>query len=250
MNKVVGDNSKTVLITGCNRGIGKAILVKFAQLGYNILACVRQIDADFPSFIADIANENNIQIESFAINLQDEESIRLFTHQLIINKRQIDVLINNAGVVTKGLLLMTSIEHIKEVFQVNFFGQVQLTQGICKLMMHQKHGTIINVCSIGGIDSYPGYTAYGCSKASMCYFTKTMSQELAQYGIRVNGVAPSMTNTRMKEEMGKQAMDEMLHRSAIKRIADPKEIANVVTFLASEESSYVNGQIIRVDGGM
>jgi 3-oxoacyl-[acyl-carrier protein] reductase len=159
-------------------------------------------------------------------------------------------LVNNAGIVTKGLLAMTSIKQLKDVFQVNFFGHVQLTQVISKIMMRQKAGCIINMCSIGGIDAFPAYVSYGCSKAAMTYFTKTLSKELAPYGIRVNGVAPGMAATDMQKQLKGEANDEILHRTAMSRVADPMEIADLVYYLSSPQSSYITGQIIRIDGGM
>lgn len=182
--------------------------------------------------------------------MSEEDKIKKALHTIYKLKLPIDILVNNAGVVTNNLLQMTTMSKLKETFQVNFFGQVQFTQGITKLMMRQRKGVIINMCSIGGMDAYPAYTSYGCSKAAMIYFTKSMAQELAPYNIRVNGIAPSMTDTRMKEEMGEEANKEILERTALGRIAQPTEIANLAYFLASDDSSFINGQIIRIDGGM
>lgn len=125
------------------------------------------------------------------MDLSSEENIKEAIKKIHSTKHRIDVLINNAGVVEKSLLQFTTIKQLKDVFQVNFFGQVQFTQGISRLMMRQRSGIIINMCSIGGMYAYPAYTSYGCGKAAMIYFTKTIAQELAPFGIRVNGIAPA-----------------------------------------------------------
>jgi len=239
-----------ILITGCNRGIGKALAEKFASEGCHIIACVRNPDDAFLEFLSMLEQRYSVSCKAYRMDLSDDESIRQTIKELFSSKVKIDVLINNAGVVAKGVLQMTTMKQLKDVFQVNFFGHVLLTQGISKIMMRQKAGNIINMCSIGGIDAYPAYVSYGCSKAALIYFTKTMSQELAPYGIRVNGIAPSMTDTRMKDEMGAEANEEIMRRTAMKRIADPKEIADLAYYLASDRSSFITGQIIRIDGGM
>ena len=241
---------KTVLITGCNRGIGKAMLTAFAEAGAKVIACTRKEDESFTQYCQELTTKTGSEIIQYHFDLTDEESIKAFISAFYKTKQRVDVLINNAGVVTKGLLQMTPIQKIKDVFQINFFAQVQITQGISKLMMRQKSGIIINMASIGGIDAYPAYVSYGCSKAAMIYFTKTMAQELAPYGIRVNALAPSMVKTDMQVEMGEEANEEIMRRTALKRNADPEEIAKLALFMASDESSFITGQIYRIDGGL
>lgn len=243
-------NVKTLFVTGCNRGIGKAIVKLFAINGYDIIACNRKQDDDFDAFSGMLQKENGVEVQKIYADLSEEQSIKECLTHLLKNKPKIDVMINNAGVVDKGLLQMTPLQKIRDIFQINFFSHVQLIQGISRLMMRQKSGVIINMASIGGIDAYPAYVSYGCSKAAIVYLTKTLSQELAPYGIRVNALAPSMVNTRMKEQMGEEANNEVLRRTALKRNANPEEIAKLALFLASDDSSFINGQIIRIDGGM
>jgi 3-oxoacyl-[acyl-carrier protein] reductase len=191
-----------------------------------------------------------VEIQKSYADLSDEQSIKECLSQILKSKPKIDVMINNAGVVDKGLLQMTPIQKIRDVFQINFFAQVQLIQGISRLMMRQKSGVIINMASIGGIDAYPAYVSYGCSKAAVIYLTKTLAQEFAPYGIRVNALAPSMVKTRMQEQMGEEANEEILRRTALKRNAEPEEIAKLALFVASDDSAFITGQIIRIDGGL
>jgi 3-oxoacyl-[acyl-carrier protein] reductase len=243
-------NSKTLFITGCNRGIGKAIVQLFAEVGYGIIACNRKQDDEFDAFCNSLQSEYGIELQKYYADLSDEQSIKDCLLQLLKNKPRIDVMINNAGVVDKGLLQMTPIQKIREVFQINFFAQVQLIQGISRLMMRQKSGVIINMASVGGIDAYPAYVSYGCSKAAVIYLTKTLAQEFAPYNIRVNALAPSMVKTSMQEQMGEKANDEIIRRTALKRNAEPEEIAKIALFVASDDSSFITGQIIRIDGGL
>ena len=241
---------KTVLITGCNRGIGKAMFETFSAQGCNIIACLRQKNEEFDMLCEEIIQRNGTMITKYYFDMMDEDSIKSTITQIFKSKQRIDIMINNAGVVTKGLLQMTTMKQLHEVFQVNFFAHVQFIQGVSKIMMRQREGVIINMASVGGIDAYPAYISYGCSKAAMIYLTKTLSQELAPYGIRVNALAPSMTDTRMKEQMGAEANEEIMRRTALKRIAQPEEIAKLALFLASDDSSFITGQGVRIDGGL
>ena len=247
------DNSlkgKYVLITGCNRGIGKSILQHFAEKEANIIACVRTVSEDFELLCQNLKNSYAIEVHLFLVDLSDENSIKHFIGELYKSNLSVHILVNNAGVVTKGLLQMTTMKQLKDVFQINFFAQVQITQGVSKLMMRQKTGVIINMASIGGLDAFPAYTSYGCSKSALIYFTKTMSQELSPYHIRVNAVAPSLTDTAMSNQMGEEANAEIMRRTAIKSLVSVDDVAQRGLFLSSDDSSFINGQIIRVDGGM
>lgn len=243
-------SGKTVLITGCNRGIGKATLQKFAMEGANIIACIRRENFSFNKWTQNLSSEYGCEIKTMYCDLNDEESIKSLIRELYTSKQKVDILVNNAGVVTMGMLQMTSMEELKKVFQINFFSHVQLTQGVSKIMMRQKSGVIVNMSSVGCLDAFPAYTAYGCSKAALSYFTRTMAKELAPYNIRVNAVAPGQVLTDMQTELSDAAKDEILSRCAMGRMASPDEIADTILFLSSDRSSFITGQIIRVDGGL
>lgn len=242
--------NKTALITGCNRGIGKAIVRIFAANGANIFACARIETPDFVSFLDEIRSSYGIEIKPIYFDLTNELQMKETLKCLIIDKIEIDILVNNAGVAHGGLLQMTSISKIREVFEVNFFSQLLIIQQVSKLMMRQKSGSIINLSSVVGIDSHPGYSAYGSSKAAIIYATKTLSKELAPYSIRVNAIAPGLTDTDMAIQMEKKAKENLVTGSAFNRLATSEEIANMALFLASDLSTFVNGQVVRVDGGM
>jgi 3-oxoacyl-[acyl-carrier protein] reductase len=241
---------KTALITGVNRGIGLAILKLFVKEGANIIACMRSKDDDFELELQRYALKYNVSLVQCYFDLKDDDSVKEAFHDIYRNKYSIDILVNNAGVVSKGFLQMTKIDSIKEMFQINFFSQILITQYVLKIMQKAKHGSIINMGSIGGIDAHTANLSYGCSKAALMYFTKTLSQEYAQYNIRVNTIAPGMVDTNMAKEMGETANNEILSRCALKRLAKPEEIAQLALFLASDNSSFITGQTIRIDGGM
>lgn len=239
-----------VIITGANRGIGLSMVKKFAIEGWDVIGLLRRIDDSTNMIFQQIADEYNVTIATYQVDLQDELSIKDFAKYVHKNKIGIDVLINNAGAAIGGTMVMSSINAVKDLFQVNFFGPLLLTQYIAKNMMQKRSGSIINICSIAALDGMNGFTAYGCSKAAMGQATKIWASELAQYGIRVNGIAPAAVKTEMASQMDEKTRQMMIGRSFIQRMSEPEEIANIVFFLASDASSPINGQIIRIDGGM
>jgi 3-oxoacyl-[acyl-carrier protein] reductase len=241
---------KVALITGCNSGIGKAIVEIFAQNGASILACARKESEDFIQFINFINTKYNCTIAPLYFDLTNEIELKNRVKQLVSNKKRIDVLVNNAGIAHGGLFHMTSISKIKEVFEINFFSQLLLTQFVSRIMVKHRKGSIINITSIAGIDGLPGYSAYGTSKAAFNYATKTIAKELAEHGVRVNAIAPGLTETKMADLMEYSAKESMINSSAMQRLGKPIEIANTALFLASDLSSFITGQVIRVDGGV
>jgi 3-oxoacyl-[acyl-carrier protein] reductase len=163
----------------------------------------------------------------------------------------VDILVNNAGVIFTALFQMTSVAKMKEVFEINYFSQMLLTQSITKIMTRQKCGRIVNISSSAAIEGNEGRTAYASSKAAMIASTKVMAKELAIYNISVNAIAPGLTETDMMQgSTPKEALEYTLQRISMKRVGKPEEIANVALFLSSELSTYMTGQVLRVDGGM
>lgn len=241
---------KTAVITGCNRGIGKAILERFASDGANIIAVVRHSDETLEKILAQKAIENNVDIKILEMDLSDEESVRDGMRKITLWKLSVDILVNNAGKAAGGFLLTTPIKVVKDVFQVNYFSQLIITQHVVKNMMRKKSGSIIFMSSVLGLDAMGGGAAYGASKAAVALLTKSLAKEVGNFGIRVNAIAPNLINTDMAHQMEEKSFKSMVSASSLDRIGEPGEIASVAAFLASDESSYITGQIIRVDGGM
>lgn len=242
--------NKTAVITGCNRGIGKAIMEVFAANGADIFACVRRESEEFSELIKNLAQNNNVTIVPIYFDFTESEQIKAGTKTIIASKKKIDILVNNAGVGAGSFFQMTSLESMKQIFEINFFSQILFTQGISRYMSRFKSGSIINITSTAGLVGDAGMVSYGSSKASLTFATKTMATELGAVNIRVNAIAPSVTRTDMFEQMEEKARNKQIEASALKRPAEPIEIANVALFFASDFSSFVTGQVLRVDGGL
>ena len=246
----MGDLSgKNVIITGSARGIGRTILELFAENGANIWACARTQNDDFEREMKELSEKHHVWINPVYFDLTDEDSIKKGIQQIIKEKKPIDVLVNNAGMAYGGLFTMTPVSKLKEIFQINYFAQIQIMQLVLRVMMRQKSGSIVNMASIGGIETAAGYLAYGSSKAALIYATKSCSHEVGEYGIRANAIAPGLVETDMGSFKSDEEVQKVLDRSSLHRKADPQEIANCALFLASDKSSFITGQTLIADGG-
>ncbi len=243
--------NKTALITGCNRGIGKAIMTCFARNGADIWACVRKADDAFSHNINRLAEEHGVQITPLYFELTDDEQMKEAFKTVRASKKNVDVLVNNAAVIDVSLFQMTSIDDMRTMFDVNFFAQMKLTQYITRIMVRNGGGSIINLSSSAAIEANAGRCSYAASKAALLTATQVMAKELAGNNIRANVIAPGLTQTDMMQGSTPSAvLEQTLQRISMKRVGQPTEIANVALFLASDQSSYLTGQVIRVDGGM
>lgn len=242
--------NKVVCVTGADGGIGREITKKFAAEGATlILTSIAQSEA-FDVFIAELKTKYQVEVYSFFFDLSDEEAIKVALKNIKALKLKINVLINNAGMPHLAIVPFTKMADVRKVFQVNYFAQLQITQGLLGTMAKDGESVILNAASIAGIDGDPGNAVYGATKACMILFTKVLSKELAPQKIRVNAVAPGLTSTPFADAMGDKAKASMEQISAMSRLATPQEIANTYYFLASKEASFINGQVIRVDGGV
>ena len=242
--------NKTAVITGCSRGIGKEILTTFAKNKSNIIACFRSKTKKNLLLIQEIKKKYKVQITPVFFDLNDEKKIAKRLIPLISNLK-IDILINNAGILSSSLFQMTSVSSMKSMFEVNFFSQMHITQLVLKSMIKNKKGSIINISSTSGIDANIGRLSYASSKAALISATKVISKEVGSYNVRVNAIAPGISKTDMFEKGHSEKIKKIiLEKVSLKRVSEPKEIANVALFLASDLSSYLTGQVIRVDGGM
>ena len=243
--------NKNTVITGCNRGIGKEIVRVFAENGANIWACVREESGTFSKYINNLEQKHSVSINPVYFDLTEEEQIKTGVKTIKETKEPVDILVNNAGEIFTALFQMTSMKKLKEMFEINYFSQMLLMQYISRIMMRQKSGSIINISSSAAIEGNEGRTGYASAKAAMITSTKVLAKELAPYNIRVNAVAPGLTQTEMMESSTPEdALRETLNRICMKRVGQPEEIAKSVLFLASNLSSYITGQTLRVDGGM
>jgi 3-oxoacyl-[acyl-carrier protein] reductase len=242
---------KTAVITGCSGGIGKSLVEVFAQNGANIWACSRKPSDDYLNELQDLAERYSVRITPLFFDMSDHEQIANAMKTILSSKERIDVLVNNAGAVSKNALFqLTPMNTIKEIFEINFFSHLLITQYLLKTMTRQKSGSIINISSIAGIDGEPGQLEYVCSKAALIGATKKLSRELSFAQIRVNAIAPGIIETPMIGHMTDSVKAKFMQQCSMKRAGQPQEIANVALFLASDLSSYITGQVIRADGGL
>ena len=243
--------NKTAVVTGCNRGIGKKILEVFSANGATVFACVRNIDEEFKSFLNELKKNFNNQIIPIHFDLNDEKKIKEAANSILTSNKSIDILVNNAATIHTSIFQMTSVKKLKELFEVNFFSQTIFTQYILKSMIKNKRGSIVYISSSSALDGNEGRSAYSSAKAAIIAQAKVLSRELGVHNIRVNSIAPGLTDTdMMKENHQEKLVSEIVSRISLRRIANPEEIANVVLLLSSDLTSYITGQVIRADGGM
>lgn len=241
---------KTAVVTGANRGIGKAILETFARNGCSVFACSRTLDPEFIASAQDIAQVHRVAIHPVALDLADTDALKTAARTILAEAGELNILVNNAGVASGGLFQMTSIDEIRKVFEINFFAQLHLTQLLLRKMTRQKCGSIINISSTAAEIADPGTLVYGCSKAALSRATQSLAAELGASGIRVNAILPGVTQTDMFDQMSEAARDSLIRRSALQRAGEPHDVANATLFLASDLSTHVTGQCLRVDGGI
>ena len=238
--------NKYAVVTGCNRGIGRAICQNFLIQGASVIGCSREVDKQLELEMTSFGqNFHNIQLD-----VKDETSIKEALKAIKEITKEIDILVNNAGIAHGGIFQMTPLADMRRVFEVNVFGAVAVTQAIARLMVRKKSGSIINISSTAAHLPDRGTMTYGASKAALSRITESLAQELGAMGIRANTIAPGVTETDMAKQMDEKAKERLINASALKKIAQPNEIANVALFLASNLSSHMTGQILTVDGGI
>ena len=243
--------NKTAVVTGCNRGIGKEVLETFSSHKATIFACTRNINSEFTNLINQLKKKFNNEIIPVKFDLNNEDQIKDAANLILQTGKKIDILVNNAAIIHSSLFQMTPIKKLKEIFETNFFSQTLFTQYILKSMIKKKGGSIIGISSSSALDGNEGRSAYSSTKAAMIAQAKTLSREFGVHNIRVNIIAPGLVDTdMMKNNTPENILKDLSPRISLKRIGIPNEIASVVLFLASDLSSYMTGQVIRVDGGM
>ena len=237
------------VITGANRGIGRATVQAFAEAGWNVWSCARTQTPEFEADMAALAAQTGVRITPVYFDLTDEAAVKAGVRQILSEKQPVDALINIAGIGHGGTLMMTSLQKMREVYEVNVFAQVHLMQLISRAMVRQKSGVIINLCSVGGLEVSRGYIAYGSAKAAMVWLTKAAAKELGDSGIRVNGIAPGLIDTDMGHYKSEEELQKVFDRMVIPRFGRPEEIAKAALYLASDDAAFMTGQILVIDGG-
>jgi|OM-RGC.v1.010866529 3-oxoacyl-[acyl-carrier protein] reductase len=241
---------KNILITGSNRGIGKATVEFCAKQGANIWAHARSASDDFAQFCQHVAEQHQVTITPLYFDLRDKDQMLVAVKLIKASPFPINGLINNAGITYNAIFQMTNEHNIEQNLQVNFVSHYLMTQYIIKLMSRHGGGSIVSIASTAAIDANPGRSAYGSSKAALLCATKALSREVGQMNIRANTVAPGITQTDMLSSMSDEVIAEAAASTALRRCGTPQEIASVAGYLISDHSAYITGQVLRVDGGM
>lgn len=240
---------KVVLITGASRGIGKATAIEFAKKGYNVVINYVSNDDAAKNLKKYLTENYDTDVMTCKCDISDEVKVKEMVKQVIDYFGKIDVLVNNAGIAIDTTFNDKTVENFRKILDVNLIGPFIVSREVGKYMLEQKRGSIVNVSSD---DAYEGYYEfsldYDASKAGLINLTHNLSKYFAPY-IRVNAVAPGWVNTEMNKELDSDYVKEECEKIYLRRFAEPEEVAKAIYFLASDDASYINNEVLRVDGG-
>lgn len=242
--------AKTAIITGSSRGIGAAIALRLAKDGMNIAFNDLNMTMFENNDIVDRVKALGVEAEIFCADVSKHDRCEEMVKKVKERFGTIDVLVNNAGITRDGLMARMPEEQYDMVIAVNQKSVFNMTKFVGSVMMRQRSGHIINLASVAGLYGNPGQINYSASKAAIIGMTKTVAKELGSRNVTCNAVAPGFIHTPMTDKLTDDQKAAMLAQIAMKRYGEPEEIAGVVSFLASEDSSYVTGQVIEISGGI
>ena len=240
---------KTAVVTGASRGIGRAIAVKLAKLGANIVVNYRKSEDAVIEVVKEI-EALGVKVLAVKADISSYSDVENMMKKCIEEFGNLDILVNNAGITKDGLLMRMKEEDFDSVIDINLKGAFNCTRHVSAIMLKQRHGRIINISSVSGITGNAGQVNYSASKAGIIGMTKAVAREVAGRGVTCNAIAPGFIQTDMTEALPTKAKDAIINSIPLKRLGMPEDVANAVAFLASEEASYITGQVINVDGGM
>lgn len=228
--------------------MGKAFVEEFAKNGADVIAHARKETPEFLAFCKDVASRNNVTVKPVFFDMTDSAAMKDAVRSIVAAKTPLNILVNNAGIPHGGFFAMTPMAKVREVFDVNLFSVMELTQLLLRYIVRCGGGSVINVSSAFGLDLAAGNCAYGVSKAAVAAFTKVLAAECGANGVRVNAVAPGLITTDITGFMDEKVRLGMIEHCAMKRDGKVEEVAKTVAFLASDNASFINGEVIRVDG--
>ncbi|ACD53780.1 3-oxoacyl-[acyl-carrier-protein] reductase [Clostridium botulinum] len=240
---------KCAIITGAARGIGKAIALKLASLGANIVLNYRSSEEE-AKIVASEIEKMGVEVLTVKGDISKLEDVENIISEAKNKFGIIDIIVNNAGITKDTLILRMKEKDFDDVIDVNLKGVFNCLKSITPVMVKQRHGKIINISSVVGVAGNAGQVNYAASKAGVIGMTKSLAKELGARGINVNAVAPGFIETDMTSVLGEKVKEEAKKNIPLKRFGTPEDVAGVVAFLASENSNYVTGQVINIDGGM
>ena len=244
----MNDNEKVAIVTGGARGIGRQIVGRLLEMGMTVVAVDLQAE-----LLAKLPGELNAaagKLDCRTLDVTDSDAFTELVADVVQKFGHLDVLVNNAGITRDGLLMRMTDDNWNLVLKVNLTSAFVGTRAAAKYMVQQRGGSIVNMASYSGLEGNRGQANYAASKAGLLGLTKTTAKELASKNVRCNAVAPGFIQTEMTDVLPQQAKDMALAQIPLQRFGQPRDIANAVAFLASEDSAYVTGQVLSVDGGM
>lgn len=240
---------KTVLVTGGSRGIGKAVALKMAELGANV-AIIATSDGEAAQNTLKELKASGCKAGLYVCDISDEKQVKDTVDSVLKDYGQIDVLVNNAGITRDKLMMAMTEDDIDSVIDVNLKGTLYMTKACIRPFMKQRKGSIINISSVVGLMGNAGQANYAASKAGVIGVTKTVAKEYAARGIRCNAIAPGYICTDMTGSLGEAESEKIKKMIPSGRFGNPEDVAFLAAFLASDNSSYITGEVIKVDGGM
>jgi len=239
---------KVAVVTGAARGIGQAIAKRLAQEGADVAIC--DLQAEWLAETAGIVEGLGRKALALAVDVGDSEAVNACINEVVKVFGKVDIMVNNAGITKDTLLVRMSDEDWDAVLRVNLKGTFLFSRAVAKHMMKQRSGAIINIASRSGIIGTAGQANYAASKAGVIALTKSTANELAARGVRANAIAPGFISSKMTDALSEDVRKQYLSRIPLARFGTVEDIANAVVFLASEQSSYLTGQTLHVNGGM
>jgi 3-oxoacyl-[acyl-carrier protein] reductase len=239
---------KVAIVTGGARGIGREIAVLFAKEGADIAIC--DVNAETLASAGSELAALGRRVLTGAVDVTKAADVDAFVQKTLDNFKKIDILVNNAGITRDGLLVRMSEADWDAVLAVNLKGAFNFTKAAAKIMMKQRDGRIVNMASIIGIMGNAGQANYAASKGGLIAFTKTVAKELASRNVRANAIAPGFIQTDMTARLSDEIKSEMLKFVPLGKFGTVHDVANLALFLASDDSAYITGQVVQVDGGM
>lgn len=240
---------KTVIVSGASRGIGRAVALELAREGANISFNFRISEVEAKDLEKEIQGLG-VKAKGSQVDIKDYDAVKSWVDDTVSSFGSLDIIVNNAGITKDGALALMSPDNWKEVISTNLDGTFNLTKAAILIFMKQKSGNVINITSISGMMGMARQTNYSASKAGIIGFSKSLAKEVAAYNIRVNAVAPGFVETDILKDLKEEYMEQMLKMIPLGRLGEPVEVAKAVKFLASDDSKYITGQTIVIDGGL
>ncbi len=243
--------NKNTIILGARTGIGLETLKTFAKNKANIHACIRKSDKNFNSICKELEKKYKTNISIITFDVNDEAETKKKLGELLLKIPKIDVYVNTTALIEFSLFEMSTLNFAKKIFNTNFFSQIQIMQMILKKMKKLNKGSIINLSSSASLEKNIGTSVYASSKAALETLSQVISREVGKFNVRVNIVQPGLVDTEaMRKAHPEKFIDDQLQKYSLKKIANSKDVANLILFLASDNSSHITGQVIKINGGI